>query len=380
MVAFAPARTFTLLACALAFTAAGLWPTSARSQAVGTPSANPIPPPPVATGDGLGSETPSSPAAGPVYVSDPTQVIPADVGPGPLEVIRESIFGPAPPEQWHPLSLSTFFSEGWDEAFVRSPEGTNGAPKQNWTGSADGIFVRLNSLSLFFMDNMTSNSGLLLTPLPWSPTKPKTTGNDYFATYELFLPMNQRLELLIVAPYIASNTTGPTGHYVGNFGDLTFEAKFRFIEQRNFSVMGFVAERTPTGKTVNGNDINLVVPSLEFWWNFAPKWVVRGGTGINIDTGRTSATDSYYTKLAMGRYITTKDARFFKQLVAYLAVATQSDVLGRAGHITDVYVTPGCRFGLDDDEKWFVIGAIQVPVAGPHPYDFGTICTLVRQY
>jgi len=48
---------------------------------------------------------------------------------GPLDVIHESIFGPASKEEWHPLSLSTFFSEGWDEAYVRSPEGTNEAPK-----------------------------------------------------------------------------------------------------------------------------------------------------------------------------------------------------------------------------------------------------------
>ncbi len=306
--------------------------------------------------------------------------MPAGAVKGTLGVIRESIFGPASPEQWHPLSLSTFFSEGWDEAFVRSPEGTNGAPKQNWTGTADGIFARLTSVSFFFTDDMTTNPGLLLTPLPWSPSKPKTTGNEYFATYELFLPLNQRMELLLTVPYVASNTTGPTGHYVGNFGDLTVEAKFRLIEQRNFSVTAFLAERTPTGNTVNGNDINLVVPNLEFWWNFAPGWVARGGTGINIDTGRTSTTDTYLTKVAVGRYLTNKDVRFFKQLVVWLAVATESDILGRAGHITDVYVTPGLRFGLDNDEKWFVLGALQVPVAGPHPFDFMTILTLVRQY
>ena len=124
-------------------------------------------------------------------------------------------------EEWHPLSLSTFFSEGWDEAYVRSPEGTNEAPKQNWFGAADGVFVRLNTLNFFYTNHMTTNLGLLLTPLPWAPAKPKTNGNEYFASYNLYLPLNQRLELLIVAPFIASNKTSPTGHYVGNFGDLT---------------------------------------------------------------------------------------------------------------------------------------------------------------
>ena len=128
--------------------------------------------------------------------------------------------------------------------------------------------------------------------------------------------------------------------------------------------------RTPTGQTVNGNDINYITPSVEFWWNFAPKWVFREGTGINIDTGRTSATDTYMNNAAIGRYLTSRDAIFFKQMVAHVAVATMSDVLGRKGHITEVYVAPGVRFGLDRDGKWSVLAAMQIPVAGPRPYAF----------
>jgi hypothetical protein len=37
MVAFVSRRTCTLLACALAFMATGLWPTPARLQAIGSP-------------------------------------------------------------------------------------------------------------------------------------------------------------------------------------------------------------------------------------------------------------------------------------------------------------------------------------------------------
>src|SRR5262245_2353623 len=56
---------------------------------------------------------------------------------GLLDVICESIFGEASVDGWRPLSLSTFFSEGWDEPYAKSPDGTNGAPKQNWFGSSD---------------------------------------------------------------------------------------------------------------------------------------------------------------------------------------------------------------------------------------------------
>ncbi len=166
-------RSFALLSCVFVFVSAGVWATSARSQVVGQPGArsdasaseNPPAPPAVAPGGGVGSDDPSVPMVAPGYAPDSAPPMPAHVAPGSLKVIRESIFGPASKEQWHPLSLSTFFSEGWDEPFVRSPEGTNGAPKQNWTGTADGIFVRFASVNFAFTDGMTTNSGLLLTPL-----------------------------------------------------------------------------------------------------------------------------------------------------------------------------------------------------------------------
>jgi hypothetical protein len=210
--------------------------------------------------------------------------------------------------------------------------------------------------------------------------KPKTNGNEYWASYNLYLPLNQRLELLVVVPFVASNTTSPTGHYVSNFGDLTISERFRLVEQRNFSFQALLTERTPTGQTVNGNDINYITPAVEFWWNFAPRWVLRGGTGINIDTGRTSATDSYFNNVAMGRYLTTKDAPIFREMVAHVAIATTSDVLGRKGYITDVYVAPGVRFGLDRNDKWYALGAIQVPVSGPHPYAYQLDLALARNF
>ena len=113
---------------------------------------------------------------------------------------------------------------------------------------------------------------------------------------------------------------------------------------------------------------------------FRPEVGAARGTGINIDAGRKSATDVYFNNLAMGRYFTTKDARIFKELVAHVAVSTESDALGRKNHISDVYIAPGIRFGLDRDQKWYVLGAIQIPVSGPHPYDWQPNFALVRNY
>lgn len=352
-------------------------PSSGISNAIPTGA----PQPTTLARDGLGFD--ATDEASPAIPFDPAFNQESSTDPstlGTLDVIRESVFGAASSDRWHPLGLKTFFSEGWDEPFAASPVGTKGAPKQNWFGSSDGMFSRLASVNFFYTNGMTNNEGLLLNPLPWAPVKPKTTGNEYWASVNLYLPLNQRLELLVVAPFIAANTTSPNGPYVANFGDLTISERFRLVERRNFSMQALLTERTPTGQTVNGNDINYITPSLEFWWNFAPKWVFRGGTGINIDTGRTSATDTYMNNLAIGRYLTSKDAPIFKQLVAHVAVSTMTDVLGRKGNITEVYVAPGIRFGLDNDNKWFALFAVQVPVAAPQPYVFQPQFAISRNY
>ena len=59
-------------------------------------------------------------------------------------VILDSIFGKPDPNTWRPLSLGTLFSEGWNEAWVPSPSGSGGAPRQGWINAADGNLYRLN--------------------------------------------------------------------------------------------------------------------------------------------------------------------------------------------------------------------------------------------
>lgn len=288
---------------------------------------------------------------------------------GPLEVIRESLVGPASPDDWMPLTLGTFFSEGWDQPFTRAPEGTRGAPKQNWDATPSGIFGRYATLDFFYTNDLQPVPGLFLpTNAPFVPVHPRTTGSQYGLYSTFLLPLSARFQLMLGTTFLSDNKSSPDGNYVGNWGDTGIAARFHLIEQRDFSMVAFLDERIPTGKSVNGNDINLVTPGLEFWWNFAPQWVLRGGTAINILTGRKSATSSFSNQLSIGRYLTTRDARFFKELVVHATFSAMSDVSGGDGYLTDVYVFPGARFGLGNDQRWYVMGGLQVPLAGPRPF------------
>jgi hypothetical protein len=58
-------------------------------------------------------------------------------------VVLDSIVGQPDRDSWRPLLLSTFFSEGWREPRVPSPNGSGGAARQGWINAADGNFHRL---------------------------------------------------------------------------------------------------------------------------------------------------------------------------------------------------------------------------------------------
>lgn len=280
------------------------------------------------------------------------------------------------------MTLSTFFTEGWDKPFVNAPEGTNGAPKQFWVNAPAGVFGRYMFADFFYTNGLRDVPGLLLNGEPWSPVHPKhTTGNQYTGAYSIFVPLNARMEIQIIAPFINSNQVGTSGAYQGNFGDLAFQARFHLIEHRNFSVVGFIGERTPTGNFVNGNNINFVSPSLEAWWNFAPKWVVRAGTGINIRTNHVNEiADIYFNKLSFGRYVTGKDAAIFKDLAIYGTATVLTDVTGQASHVTDLYVGPGIRFGMGKEQKLAISCAVQAPVTGPQTYAWQPSFSAIMKY
>jgi hypothetical protein len=78
---------------------------------------------------------------------------------GFFQAAGESLTGDvyADPSRWRPLSLGTFFSEGWDEAWVSPPPGGGGAPRQGWINAADGVFYRLAVATFAYKNGSTGN-------------------------------------------------------------------------------------------------------------------------------------------------------------------------------------------------------------------------------
>ena len=161
---------------------------------------------------------------------------------GLFDTITESIFGQPDPNTWRPLPLSTLFSEGWNEAWVPSPNGSGGAPRQGWINAMDGNLYRL----WFF----TFAQGFNNAP----------RGNAYLGSYTLLTPFSRRLELIINIPFVIRNnavtglpiidpnkpaTTTTKSH--SGFGDMSFTPRVLLHETKDFSLTAELAVVTPTG-------------------------------------------------------------------------------------------------------------------------------------
>ena len=57
-------------------------------------------------------------------------------------VVGKSLAGDVyDPARWHELSLGSFFTDGWNEAWASGPNGEGGAPRQGWLNAADGSSI-----------------------------------------------------------------------------------------------------------------------------------------------------------------------------------------------------------------------------------------------
>ena len=223
---------------------------------------------------------------------------------GLFDTITESLFGQPDPNTWRPLPLSTLFSEGWNEAWVPSPNGSGGAPRQGWINAADGNLYRL----WFF----TFAQGFNKAP----------RGNAYLGSYTLKAPFSRRLVLIINIPFVVRNnavtglpildpnqpvTPMPKSH--SGFGDMSFTPRVLLHETKDFSLTSELAVLTPTGTQPLAGK-SALTPAIGFWNNFAGRFVIRGGLGLLIPL-QGGGSDTLISQLAIGQTLTDHDVPLF---------------------------------------------------------------------
>ncbi|WP_406696172.1 hypothetical protein V5E97_34805 [Singulisphaera sp. Ch08] len=288
---------------------------------------------------------------------------------GLFDTITESIFGKPDPNTWRPLPLSTLFSEGWNEAWVPSPNGSGGAPRQGWINAADGNLYRLS----FFTFAQGFNRG--------------SKGDGYLGAYTIFAPLSRRLDLIINVPFVLRNNavTGlpvispnrpgaatPQSHT--GFGDLSFTPRVLLHETKDFSLTGELAILTPTGTQPLAGKTTVLTPSVGFWNNFAGGWVLRGGLGLAVPMD--GSGDNLISQLAIGHTLTEHDVPFFGDFTYYLSVVANTPLAD--GDRTSVTLTPGMRTHVGND--WYFLAGLPTPVTHDRVADLGMIFWFMKAW
>jgi hypothetical protein len=295
---------------------------------------------------------------------------PAPVVMGCFDTIYESLCGQPDPNTWRPLPLSTLFSEGWNEAWVPSPSGSGGAPRQGWINGADGNLYRL----WFFTFAQAFNSG------------PK--GNAYLGAYTIFAPLNRRLDLIINVPFVVRNSassglpiispTGvpsPTFKSQSTFGDLSFTPRVLLHETKDFSLTSELAVLVPTGgQPLEGK--TALTPAAAFWYNFARRWVIRGGVGDLIPLNGSSGKDTLISQLAIGQTLTDHDVPLFGDFTWYVSAVADTPL--SQGKHTSATLTPGVRTHLGND--WYFLAGVPTPVTNERIGSIGMIFWFMKAW
>ncbi|WP_165227391.1 hypothetical protein [Aquisphaera insulae] len=284
-----------------------------------------------------------------------------------LDAALESLFGDVyAPGRWRPLSLGTFFSEGWNEAWAGGPAGRNGTtPRHGWLGAFDGVFYRL------WFTNFTYNHHL----------NTSYRGDGYFGDYVLFLPFSRRFEVAFDVPFVAANgTSSPFQGYTRNFGDFTVIPRFLLSESEATTQTFAFFVRTPTGSALNGNHVMSLSPRYEFWTNPGGSWVVRGGAGpvipLNQHENPGGPQTSFTGDLAVGRYFRPHDVPF-GDLVFYVAGNFNVPMQGTS-KTTYAGIGPGTRFHIMNN--YFFMNFWEFPVTAAHPEDFNMQTAILKVF
>jgi hypothetical protein len=343
---------------------------------------DPLPPLPASAppaqnlADIVNSVSPPDPTAAPVTGPQPSSdpgpvVVPAGtrVELGLFETITESVFGQPDPDTWRPLLLSNFFTEGWCEAWVPSPNGSGGAPRQGWINAADGNLYRL----WFFTFAQAFNQG------------PK--GNAYLGAYTIFLPLSRRLDFIINVPFVLRNSasgglpiispsgfTAPTFKSHTTFGDLSFTPRVLLHETKDFSLTSELSVLVPTGNEPLAAKTALT-PNVSFWNNFAGRWVIRGGIGDFIPLGG-GGFNTLISQLAIGQTLTDHDVPLFGDFTWYVSAVVSSPL--SQGQHTSATLTPGIRTHLGND--WYFLAGLPTPLTSARVGDIGMIFWFMKAW
>jgi hypothetical protein len=288
---------------------------------------------------------------------------------GIFDTLSESIFGEPDRARWHPLPISTFLSEGWTEAWVPSPTGSGGGLRLGWINALAGNLYRGWFLTFTFGANEAPKS------------------NAYLGAYTLLTPLSRRLMLITNIPYVLRNNavsglptidpslqTGATSKSHTTFGNISFTPRFLLHDTKDFSLTAELSVLTGTGNAPLAGT-PFLTPTVGFWNNFAGRWVIRGGVGDLIPTGR-SGTNTLISQLAIGQTLSDHDVPLFGDFTYYVSAVVNTPF--PKANRTNVALTPG--IGTHLGHNLYLLAGVPTPLSKERVADVGMIFWLLKTW
>jgi hypothetical protein len=314
------------------------------------------------------AQTTAQPATTQAHSAEaPVAVAPVDRDYTVGEAISESMFGDVygDPSRWQELGYGNFFTKGWNKPWVSPPLGGGGAPRQGWLNAEDGVFFRLSIASFGWQHGTGKYS------------------DGYTGTLTSYTPLNARVEIRTDIGLASNRGPTGTGNAQTNFADFIITPRFLLSETKEQTQVLDIAFRTPTGNSYNGQGYAAINPQYNFWTNYWKGLVVRDGLGFNVpysgEIAKAGARSTFYSNIAIGYDFTPHNAAPFGDLVVYVSNNFSQAIDNRGPSSTTAFsMGPGFRDHLGDD--WYLLGAVDIPVTNPKPYDYQVFGGIMKVY
>ncbi len=228
---------------------------------------------------------------------------------------------------WTPLGSEPFGQELFAK-WVPVPNGSSGAPRQGWLGTADGFFTREVHLAYTYVD---------------------VDGPDAEQGLARFhLPLSRRLWAGVEVPFYQDQGGD------SDFGDITLNTQLMLVEKRNVSLNAGVGWRLPTGSDSFGNGVFAAQPQLNLFTDVGGGFSFRGRVAYDFpDSG---APESFILNGAIGQTVTPHDRAPLGDFTWYVASTWREFQNGP----TFVSVTPGVRTHLGGN--LFMLAGVEIPL------------------
>ncbi|MFQ5862576.1 MAG: transporter [Candidatus Brocadiales bacterium] len=262
------------------------------------------------------------------------------------------------------LTLSNFFSEGWEFTWWEEPErGPDQAPRFRLLKIPATVFEREVRMNYSFTNN--GDSGKL---------------DEHEWELEFEMPVSRRL-LIEVEPKVLSVSPDNSDDHSG-FGDTSFLARIMLFETRNTTLLSVLDAKFPTGDENRelGSGKTTISPGLGFWRDLGRRFALHSFFGLNIPIGGTTNADPDTTVnygAALTKTLTPKDKPLLGDLTLFVELNGSSDV-GSRDDTTVVSILPGIRWNLGH-EFWLMPG-IELPVIGRDEFDNRTWFSILKDF